>query len=61
MFYIFVYLFENNTKNSSKINSAINQMESIILTLRQSGNIVGIDLKPLPREFLDSWNKIYQK
>jgi hypothetical protein len=36
-------------------------MESNILTLRQGGNIVGIDLKPLPREFLDSWNKIYQK
>lgn len=27
-------------------------MESNILTLRQGGNIVGIDLKPLPREFI---------
>ena len=23
--------------------------------------IAGIDLKPLPREFLEDWNKIYQK
>jgi signal transduction histidine kinase len=55
-------LTEDNTKSSSKINAAINQLESNILTLRQGGNIVtGIDLKPLPREFLDDWNKIYQK
>jgi hypothetical protein len=55
-------LFEGNTKNSSKINSAINQLESNILALRQGGNIIaGIDLKPLPGEFLDDWNKIYQK
>ena len=46
----------------SKINSAINQLESNILALRQGGNIIaGIDLKPLPREFLNDWNKIYQK
>ena len=62
MFHISEYLFEDNTKNSSKINSAINQLESNILALRQGGNsIAGIDLKPLPREFLDDWNKIYQK
>jgi signal transduction histidine kinase len=55
-------LTEDNTKSSSTVNSAINQLESNILTLRQGGNIVaGIDLKPLPREFLDDWNKIYQK
>ncbi len=62
MFYISEYLFEGNTKNSSKINSAINQLESNILALRQGGNIIArIDLKPLPGEFLDDWNKIYQK
>ena len=59
------YLFiEGNTKAkaSSTVNSAMNQLESNIFTLRQGGNIVtGIDLKPLPREFLDDWNKIYQK
>jgi signal transduction histidine kinase len=32
------------------------------LALRQGGNnISGIDLKPLPTEFLDDWNIIYQK
>ncbi len=63
MFQISEYLFiEVNVKNSSKINSAINQLESNILALRQGGNIIaGIDLKPLPREFLDDWNKIYHK
>ena len=30
--------------------------------MRQGGNtIAGIDLKPLPREFVDDWNIIYQK
>jgi methyl-accepting chemotaxis protein len=37
-------------------------LESNILALRQGGNnISGIDLKPLPTEFLDDWNIIYQK
>jgi hypothetical protein len=63
MMHVSEYLLtEDNTKSSSTVNSAINQLESNILTLRQGGNIVaGIDLKPLPREFLDDWNKIYQK
>ena len=62
MYHISEYLFEDNSKNSSKINSAINQLESNILALRQGGNtIAGIDLKPLPREFVDDWNIIYQK
>ena len=65
MFEISKYSFiEGNTKNSSKINSAINQLESNILALRQGGGniIAGIeDLKPLPREFLNDWKKIYQK
>jgi signal transduction histidine kinase len=62
MFDISKYLFENSNKDVSKINSAINQLESNILALRQGGNnISGIDLKPLPIEFLDDWNIIYQK
>ncbi|MGI0000318.1 MAG: ATP-binding protein, partial [Nitrososphaeraceae archaeon] len=55
-------MLEDNTKNISKINSAINQLESNILALKQGGNNISvIDLKPLPREFLDDWNIIYQK
>jgi nitrate/nitrite-specific signal transduction histidine kinase len=62
MYHVSDYLFEDNSKNSSKINSAINLLESNILALRQGGNnIAGIDLKPLSREFLDDWNIIYQK
>ena len=62
MFDISKYLFENSNKDVSKINSAINQLESNILALRQGGNnISGIDLKPLPTEFLEDWNIIYQK
>ncbi|HJU59552.1 MAG TPA: HAMP domain-containing sensor histidine kinase [Nitrososphaeraceae archaeon] len=62
MFYISEFLFQGNTKDSSTVNSAINQLESNILVLRQGGNsIAGIELKPLPEEFLDDWNKIYQK
>ena len=55
------YLLEDNTKNISKINSAINQLESNVLALKQGGNIIGIDLKSLPTEFSDDWNKIYHK
>jgi nitrate/nitrite-specific signal transduction histidine kinase len=39
----------------------MNELESNILTLRQGGKISDIDLKPLPSEFLDDWNTIYQK
>ena len=45
----------------SKINSAIDQLESNILALRQGGKVSDIDLKPLPSQFFDDWNIIYQK
>ena len=45
----------------SKINSAMDQLESNILALRQGGKVSDIDLKPLPSEFFDDWNIIYQK
>jgi signal transduction histidine kinase len=45
----------------SKINSAIEQLESNILALRQGGKISDVDLKPLPSEFFDDWKIIYQK
>ena len=62
MYHISENLLEEETKSSSPVNSAINQLESNILALRQGGNIIsGIELKPLPREFLEHWNIIYQK
>ncbi len=61
MYHVSEYLFQDNSKNSSKINSAINQLESNILALRQGGNSISeIDLKTLPTVFLDDWNIIYQ-
>ena len=42
------YLLEDNTKNISKINSAINQLESNVLALKQGGNMVaGIRFKTI--------------
>src|SRR5688572_12179897 len=57
------YLLEDNNKDISKINSAINQLESNILALRQGGgnNVAEIELNQLPKEFLEDWNIIYQK
>ena len=45
----------------SKINSAVQQLESNILALRQGGKVSNIELKPLPSEFFYDWNIIYQK
>jgi signal transduction histidine kinase len=61
MYHVSEDLIEGNTKNISKVNSSINQLESNILALKQGGNLAGIDLKPLPIEFSDDWNIIYQK
>ena len=61
MFQISEYLFEDSTKDVSKINSAINQLESNILVLREGGKAESIDLMPLQVEFLNDWNNVYQK
>jgi signal transduction histidine kinase len=67
MLHVSEYLnIESNNKSSSEIKSAMNQLESNILGLRQGGKMMiirggGIDLKPLPRDFLEDWNIIYQK
>jgi methyl-accepting chemotaxis protein len=50
-----------SSNDVSKIKSAMNQLESNILIPRQGGRISDVDLKPLPSEFLDDWNTIYQK
>src|SRR5918994_3906012 len=57
------YFFEgsNSGNDISKINSAMDQLETNILALREGGKISDVDLKPLPSEFLDNWNTIYQK
>jgi signal transduction histidine kinase len=61
------YFFEGSSSDVSKvshvskINSAIEQLDSNILALRQGGKVQDVDLKPLPSEFFDDWNIIYQK
>jgi signal transduction histidine kinase len=54
------YFLEDNTSDVSKINLAMNELESNILALREGGKISDIALKPLPSEFLDNWNTVYQ-
>jgi signal transduction histidine kinase len=61
MLQISEYFLEDNTSGDvSKINLAMNELESNILALREGGKISDITLKPLPSEFLDSWNTVYQ-
>ena len=44
----------------SNLKSAMNQLESNILALKQGGMISDIDLRPLPSKFLEDWNTIYR-
>ena len=53
--------FLRNSSDISNINSDIKELETNILTLRQGGKISGIELKPLPDEFSNDWDNIYQK
>jgi len=52
MFSTAEYFMENGS-DISKIDTAIEQLESNILALKKGGKISGIDLKPLPPEFFD--------
>ena len=48
------------TTDLSNLRSAMNQLESNILALKQGGMISDIDLRPLPSGFLEDWNTIYR-
>ncbi len=52
---------EGNNSDQSKIQSAMNQLESNILALKQGGMISDIDLRSLPPMFVEDWNTIYQE
>ena len=60
MFSTAEYFMENSSSETSKIDNAIDQLESNILTLKNGGYISGIDLKPLSPEFSKDWDNIYQ-
>jgi len=53
--------FLGNSSDISNINSGIKELETNILTLKQGGEISDIELKPLPEEFSNDWDNIYQK
>ena len=53
--------FLGNNSDISNINSGIKELETNILTLKQGGKISDIELKPLPDEFSNDWDNIYQK
>ena len=53
--------FLGNSSDISNINFGIKELETNILTLKQGGKISDIELKPLPDEFSDDWDNIYQK
>ena len=44
------------SSDTSQLKVAMNNLESNIITLKQGGMISGIDLTPLPSNFLDLWN-----
>ena len=54
------FLLGNNS-DISNLNSGIKDLETNILTLKQGGKISDIELKPLPDEFSNDWDNIYQK
>src|SRR6186997_2952958 len=53
--------FLGNNSDISNINSDIKELETNILTLKQGGKISDIELKPLPDQFSNDWDNIYQK
>jgi signal transduction histidine kinase len=61
LMYDIAEFFLGNSSDSSNINSGIKELEINIATLKQGGKISDIELKPLPDEFLNDWDNIYQK
>jgi signal transduction histidine kinase len=61
LMYDIAEFFLGNSSDISNINSDIKELETNILTLKQGGKISDIELKPLPDEFSNDWDNIYQK
>jgi signal transduction histidine kinase len=55
------YLDSQSPTHLSKLNLAINNLESNILVLKQGGKTSGIEVKPLSPEFSGLWNIINEK
>ena len=50
-----------NRNDISQIKAAEGQLENNIITLKEGGKTSGIELEPLPPEFTNTWNTIYEK
>jgi signal transduction histidine kinase len=61
LIYDIAEFFLGNSSDISNINSGIKEFETNILTLKQGGKISDTELKPLPDEFSNDWDNIYQK
>ena len=48
----------DGTFDASQLKAAMNGLQSNIITLKQGGMISGVELKPLPSEFIDLWNNV---
>ena len=52
-------LSSSTSHNSiSKLNDAIDKLDTNLLALREGGKTSNVELKPLPSKFLDSWKII---
>jgi signal transduction histidine kinase len=51
----------NYNNNISKIKEAEQQFDSNIMALKNGNTISNIQLEPIPTEFMNTWNIIYQK
>jgi signal transduction histidine kinase len=61
LMYDIAEFFLGNSSDISNLNSGIKELETNILTLKQGGKISDTELKPLPDEFSNDWDNIYQK
>jgi signal transduction histidine kinase len=48
----------DGTSNASQLKTAVNGLQSNIITLKQGGMLSGVRLKPLSSDFLDLWNNV---
>ena len=46
----------DGTSDASQLKTAMNSLQSNIITLKQGGMISGVDLQPLPSDFFNLWN-----
>src|SRR5919198_6664219 len=47
--------------STSQLNIAMDRLESNIIALKEGGKVSGVDLKPLPPQFTDSWKTVNDK